>query len=174
MNDITQHSEERPWFREPYVWMIIFIPFTAVIMGVVMINLAIKTNDGLVDDDYYKKGLEINRTLARDKAATTHGLSATMLFSAVSKRIEVSVRSASTYTPPPYLELVFRHTTREGFDHFLHLERIGEGEYQSELPTFEAGHWRILITADDWRLVGTVRTPMSANQSILLEPPTSE
>ena len=169
MNDMSQDTQVRPWYREAYVWMLIAIPFTAVVMGVIMIKLAISTDDGLVVDDYYKQGLEINRTLARDSAAVKHGLSARLNFSEVSKRLEVTISSASDYSPPPYMELYFSHTTRAGFDQLLNLERIGEGVYQSELPELAVGHWQILISADDWRLQGTLQTPLAANQSVLLE-----
>ncbi len=64
------------WKREPLVWMLIAIPFSAVIMGVVMITLAIQSWSGLVVDDYYKKGKQINRVLARDKFAYELGLAA--------------------------------------------------------------------------------------------------
>ena len=40
-----------PWYRYPMVWMIVGIPFAAVIMGVIMIWLAITTDDGLVADE---------------------------------------------------------------------------------------------------------------------------
>ena len=60
---------QRNWKREPMVWMLIAIPLAAVIMGVVMITLASQTFSGLVVDDYYKKGKQINRVLARDRLA---------------------------------------------------------------------------------------------------------
>ena len=52
---VTQ-STAGSWKREPLVWMLIAIPFSAVVMGVVMITLAIQSSSGLVVDDYYKKG----------------------------------------------------------------------------------------------------------------------
>ena len=62
-------EQNRHWYNFPLVWMMISIPFSAVIMGVVMIWLAVDTNDGLVVDDYYKQGLEINGLISRDKKA---------------------------------------------------------------------------------------------------------
>ena len=37
----TSETEPRNWKREPMVWLLIGIPLSAVIMGVVMITLAI-------------------------------------------------------------------------------------------------------------------------------------
>ena len=56
MNNVDQKSS---WYRMPLVWMLILIPGSAVIMGVVMIWLAISNEDGLVADDYYKQGKTI-------------------------------------------------------------------------------------------------------------------
>ena len=40
---------------------------------------AIRTDDGLVTDDYYKKGKAINMELRRDKQAFNMGLSAQLM-----------------------------------------------------------------------------------------------
>ena len=68
------------WKTQPYVWMLILIPFSAVVVGMIMLTLAIKSDTGLVVDDYYKKGKQINQVLARDLAASTMGLSAALNF----------------------------------------------------------------------------------------------
>ena len=52
-----------PWYREPLVWMVVAIPAAAVIAGAVMLVLANATWDGLVADDYYERGMQINRSL---------------------------------------------------------------------------------------------------------------
>jgi uncharacterized protein len=159
-----------PWYRQPFVWMIIAFPATSVVVGMTMLTLAIKTNDGLVVDDYYKKGLEINRTIARDKAAETRGLSGHLKFKSDSGRIHLEMRGSTDYSPPPYLELYLSHATRAGFDHFLSLERIGEGVYEAEFNHLEPGNWQLLLSADDWRLLGSVRAPFGVNQALLLQP----
>ena len=75
---------KKPWYREPFVWLVILFPASAVIGGMITISLAISSDDGLVVDDYYKRGLEINRTLERDKAAARHGIQATLGFNVTS------------------------------------------------------------------------------------------
>jgi hypothetical protein len=44
-----------------------------VVAGIYTAWLAIKSNDGLVTDDYYKKGLAANQTIARNELATRLG-----------------------------------------------------------------------------------------------------
>ena len=72
----AQHVMPRRWYQEPLVWMLIAIPGSAVVMGAVMLTLATSTYDGLVADDYYKRGLQINRSIAREKHAASHGIAA--------------------------------------------------------------------------------------------------
>ena len=72
----TNSSRPLPWYREPLVWMVLAIPATAVLGGVVMLVLANATWDGLVADDYYRRGMQINRSLARDAEAARLGLRA--------------------------------------------------------------------------------------------------
>ncbi|MGO4393521.1 FixH family protein [Variovorax sp. M-6] len=56
-----------PWYRFPLVWMVIGGPAVVVVASFVTLWLAIATPDPVVDQDYYRKGVEINRTLADKK-----------------------------------------------------------------------------------------------------------
>lgn len=159
---------KRPWHREPYVWMLITIPAAAVVVSMIMIQFAVRTDDGLVVDDYYKRGLQINRTLARDKAAVAHGLNGSLRLDGAKRLLQLELQSNPSYTQPPYLELQLSHSTRAGFDHTLVLERLGAGVYQAELPELVAGSWQVQLSADDWRLLTTLRTPGPALQVLAL------
>ncbi|WP_211245339.1 FixH family protein [Curvibacter gracilis] len=53
----------RPWWTHGHVWMIISGPAIVVVAGFVTLWLAIRTPDPVIEADYYKRGVEINRTL---------------------------------------------------------------------------------------------------------------
>lgn len=57
-----------PWWKYPLVWMVIAGPAIVVVAGFVTLWLAIRTPDPVVAGDYYRRGIEINQTLARDKS----------------------------------------------------------------------------------------------------------
>ena len=58
-----------PWWTFPLVWMVIAGPAIVVVAGFVTLWLAMRAPDPLVAEDYYRRGLEINKTLAtQDKA----------------------------------------------------------------------------------------------------------
>jgi hypothetical protein len=44
-------------------------PSVSVVGGVLVLCIAVKTNDGLVADDYYQRGITINERLARERSA---------------------------------------------------------------------------------------------------------
>jgi len=166
----AQKSEKRPWYKEPYVWMILFFPSLAVVAGTYTIFLAVKTNDGLVVDDYYKQGLEINRTLERDFVAQRYGLQSAIQMNQENLMLQVQVmQEKKEYQLPGQIELHFRHRTRSGFDQTLQLAHQDDGVYQGQFEkALEAGWWTVQMEADDWRLIGKMRHTMS---ELWLSPP---
>lgn len=52
----------QPWWKYGYVWLVISGPLVVVVASFITLYLALNTPDQVVDD-YYRKGIEINRTL---------------------------------------------------------------------------------------------------------------
>lgn len=61
-------SPSAPWWTYGHVWLIIAGPALVVVAALFTAWLAIRTPDPVVEEDYYRRGLEINRMLAKDKA----------------------------------------------------------------------------------------------------------
>jgi uncharacterized protein len=149
----------RVWYREPLVWLIIAFPLTAVIAGFFTLYLAIISRDGLVVDDYYQKGKEINKSLARDSAAAQHGLRASVSLDAAKQEVVVQLSAARDQHLPDRLDLRWLHATRAGFDRTQLLIRSPDGRYRSVFPELAPGHWYVQIEAQDWRLQGSLHVP---------------
>ena len=65
----TSPADGAPWWRHGHVWLIIAGPAAVVVSGVATIVIAVSAPDPVVAQDYYRRGIEINKTLAaRDKA----------------------------------------------------------------------------------------------------------
>ena len=56
-------KDTKSWWQYGYVWFIIAGPLLVVIAGFITLYLAISRPDPVVDEDYYRKGIEINKTL---------------------------------------------------------------------------------------------------------------
>ncbi|MFQ5660794.1 MAG: FixH family protein [Gammaproteobacteria bacterium] len=145
------------WYREPYIWLLISLPLSAVIGGIITLWLALESDDGLVVDDYYKRGLEINRTLERDRLASRYELSARLQMAGQSGRpFRIVLKSNESFTPPGRIEVSFLHATRKGYDKHLLMDRVNDNAYQGRQPELVRGKWYVLIEADDWRLIKKV------------------
>jgi hypothetical protein len=160
----------RPWYREPFVWLLIAIPLTAVIVGFVGLALAIRSDDGMVEDDYYRQGKEINRVLARDRAAADKGLEGRVELHDPQRQIQIRLTARAEATIPDSVELKFLHATRAGIDRTLILPRQPDGLYRAPLPDLAPGHWNAQLAAQDWRLVGSLYVP--GDRHLILRPAT--
>ncbi|WP_062154498.1 FixH family protein [Beggiatoa leptomitoformis] len=158
------------WYKEPFVWFIIFFPLTAVIAGFFTLDLAIESNDGMVADDYYKSGLAINMTLERDKEAIALGLKAHIQLDKVSKSLLLTLKASPTYQYPETITLSFLHHTQSGYDQTQVLKRVGDDSYQGVFPELIDGNWYVLLNTDktdksttdkEWRLLKSVHTPLT-------------
>lgn len=52
----------QPWWKFGHVWLIVAGPLLVVIASFITLYLAITRPDAVIDD-YYRKGMEINKTL---------------------------------------------------------------------------------------------------------------
>lgn len=138
----------KPWYREPWPWLLMAAPAAALAAGAVTIWLAFATADGLVADDYYRKGLAINRVLAREEAARRLGISADVERSGGVLRVRLAGDA------PEALFAHLAHATRAGYDARLRLARAGEGVYQASLPELPPGRWRLALEDPQgrWRI----------------------
>jgi hypothetical protein len=148
-----------PWYRVPFVWLLIALPLAAVAGSFATLWLAIRSDDGLVEDDYYRRGKEINRVLARDRAAAGLGLAGKVEFDATRRLLVVRLDAREDMVLPPQVELKMLHATRAGFDRVLLLPRHGGTIYDAPLPELAAGRWNLQLAAQDWRLTGTLSVP---------------
>lgn len=170
-------ENNKPWHKYPLVWMMLFIPFSAVIMGVVMIWLALDTDDGLVADDYYKQGLEINRVISRDKKAAELKLKAIIEFDNSTKVIKLKFDKGLLETYPENMPLQLQHATRENSDITIILNHgIGDQYIGHIKQPISEGIWYFEITdknadkstvASAWKL--NARHHVRAKNSIYLQ-----
>jgi hypothetical protein len=155
---ITEASSNspRPWFREPWVWLIIALPASAVLGGIITIWIAVESDDGLVQDDYYKYGMEINKTLDRDKAAVQYELVANIIMSEAQNNIQIRLDANDRFVSPASIKLSFLHPTIKGQDQILVFQTDSQGVYAGALPSLMKGNWYLQIEADDWRLLENI------------------
>ncbi len=167
------NEQSKPWHKYPLVWMMVLIPFTAVIMGVVMMWLALDTDDGLVADDYYKLGLEINRVIERDKKAAELGLSAIIEFDNSARILKIQFDKGLLESYPKILPLQLQHATRENSDISVVLDHGIGNQYIGHVnQTISEGIWYFEISGkdkvdSDWKL--NARSHVRSQNTIQLQ-----
>ena len=163
---MTTREAKNPWYREPWVWLMIALPMSAVIGGMITIYLAVSTSDGLVVDDYYKRGKAINMDLARDEAAARYQLRATIDLDLRDNLMQLQLQSAAD-SLPKVLTFSVLHPTQPGRDQLIELRHAGDGMYYGDIDEIARGHWYLQLAADDWRLSGKMQIPLAGDLVLL-------
>ncbi len=163
---MTTSLTMKPWYREPWPWLLMLGPFIVVIAGSYTAWLAISTSDGLVADDYYKQSLTVNKTIASSESAKSQGLSVALRVVEGGLAFRLSARD-NAYVLPQKLVLTLSHPTRAGLDQTKVFERNGDS-YVGQLRLPASGHWLVLIEDESksWRLMGNVVLPSSGETVI--------
>lgn len=161
----------RPWYREPWPWLLMAGPAAVMVAGIVTAWLAVRSDDGLVQDDYYKSGLAINKTLYRDQVATLRGYRAELQFFG-GGRLRVSLAGNAGTASPGALRLRIMHPTRAGADRVVALEEMSAGRYEGLLGALGTGRWLLVLEdpVGNWRLTGEWRRP-GDKISLVADPP---
>lgn len=156
----------KPWYREPWPWLLMLGPFVVVIAGIYTAWLAISTADGLVTEDYYKQSLSVNKTIASSDRATRLGLS--VAIRVTEEGFAVRLHAADPgFVAPPKLVVTLSHPTRAGMDQSQELKLEGTA-YTGKLRLPRSGHWLVIVEDEpkSWRLMGNVVLPVSGETVI--------
>jgi hypothetical protein len=154
MNKSNLNILPRPWHLEPWPWILMSGPAVVIVAGFATLWLAIASDDGLVAEDYYRRGLAINQTLSRGQAARDLGLSAEVVLNDAVGRVSVTMHGARSL--PDVLQLGLVHPTRAIADQKLELRKVADGSYVGVLTAPVGGRRVVLIEdiARHWRLAG--------------------
>ena len=144
------------WYREPYVWLLIALPLAAVIGSFITGWLALRSDDGLVMDDYYNQGLAINRVLERDRRANELGITANLQLSREQHTFRLFLTGNENFLAPDTITISFLHATRGGYDQKIQVSRTDQNYYQATLQDLVKGRWDVQIEAGNWRILKTL------------------
>jgi uncharacterized protein len=68
--------QAEPWWKFGHVWMVVGGPAIVVVASFVTLYLAISRPDPVTEENYYQKGLEINKTLEGSASSTAPAMHA--------------------------------------------------------------------------------------------------
>jgi hypothetical protein len=140
----------RRWYREPWPWLLMAGPFIVVVASLTSAWIAVKSDDGVVAQDYYKRGLLINERLKRAAPDPEYGLGAKITVAADG---QVRAHLEGLAHEPQQLRLKLAHPGAE--PEVITLAPGADGDFTGTLPTQVPGRWILTLEAADWRLPTT-------------------
>jgi hypothetical protein len=141
----------KPWYREPWPWFLMAGPAIVVVAAIGTAYLAVSSDDGVVADDYYKRGLVINRVLEREQRGEAMGLGASVAIDE-NGAVRVDLRGLDAALVPETVTLRLVHATRAGMDRSAELRRSGGAAYVGRVDPPPAGRWLVTVETEAWRL----------------------
>jgi len=68
MKDQPPSHVPEPWWKYGHVWLVIAGPALVVVAALVTAWIAVRSPDPVLAEDYYRRGVEISKTVAQDKS----------------------------------------------------------------------------------------------------------
>ncbi|TVZ39947.1 hypothetical protein P886_4363 [Alteromonadaceae bacterium 2753L.S.0a.02] len=149
----------KPWYREPWAWLIVGPLVFVVILGIALVVISVKYRDDVVSDDYYQEGKMLDNRFEAERAARETGLHGDLQIDAGASEIRLILNqpldSEETIT------LLLSHPIKSAKDHTYVLKRFSLTGYKASLDSPLSERWYVRVeahTGDDpkaiWRLSG--------------------
>jgi hypothetical protein len=156
------------WYKEPWAWLVVLLPFSAVVAGISTLIIANTDADTLVVGEYYKKGKAINQDISKIKLAQKLGIK----FQLHSENNQLVLTPTGIETKFPLLNVYFFHPTQADKDFTLTLTPNGKGEFRFDTSTISTGKWRITIMPFEkhWKIESLIYLPITTTVNIEPDP----
>jgi len=158
MKDLLQ----RPWWKEPMVWLVAGLPAIAVVASFTTYFIAADKPDPLVNAGYHKEGMAPGKDTSREERAAALSIGGELAISHGVARLNLSGRLD---TMPASLELLLLHPTQSDQDSLIQLHSLGQGEYAGAMPESSQGKRQWVLEPKDstWRLAGELTLPLAGS-----------
>lgn len=161
MSNSIVNEANRPWYKQPWLWFVLSVPITSVILSSIMVTVAVLGKDSLVSDNYYKDGMGINQTLEQDQLANSLGLTPTISING--NEVQLQLISITPIEQQAFITMKLLHPTVSAKDIIIKLLPSGNNLYLGEVPAELTGRWYLDLYAYDesWRIREEVKLPLS-------------
>jgi len=157
-----------PWYKEPWAWLVFFLPLSAVVAGITTLIIANTNPDTLVAGDYYKKGKAINLEIGKVKLAQKLGIR----FDLKLHNNELVIKPTGIEKKFPFLNIDLFHPTLEEKDISLRLTPDASGNFRHTFDVSVSGKWRLTISSfqNEWKIQNNISLPQSEFIQIIPKP----
>lgn len=149
-----QQEQKDVWFKNPWVWLVIFFPVLSVVAGIATVIITSQNQPEMVIDDYYKKGKAINQELTLYNKAEELGVN--LQIKVTDSRVEVKANDKH-----PALKITMIHSTLGAKDFSLVVTPNAIGTMSAGIDQDITGKWQIIIAPmdDSWKIKSELALP---------------
>lgn len=156
LNAVREVKPALPWYKYRMVWLMLGLPLIVVFASFITLFLAIKSDDGVVTDDYYKQGLAINQDLNRDTKAKSLGLKAQLQITG--NEFELKLAGDKPINAGQPIQLTMQNMGVKSQDLIATLIPVGSGVWKGKTAqALTPGYWQVHLSTEEWRLIQTVK-----------------
>ena len=165
---MKQHNSTTfpPWYRQFWPWFLIALPATAVVGGLFTVWIAFQQDTGLVKDNYYREGLNINAELEKQSIANAANITARLQFLDEDSKILLLLQGDTSL--PEQLQLLLTAPANPDKDRIFSLQTKTPGLYQTKLSEILHGNYYLQLSPSDNRWIIKGQAHLSGNKVILL------
>lgn len=162
-------QQAKPWYREFWVWVVLFPLILTLIASAIMVTTAVRYADDTVSDTYYKDSRMYHFTADQDNRARELGLAGMVQF----QRDDSPERGKNTLIfelngqleYPQRLLLTLSHPVEADLDRHILLEQQSAGRYTGSVPGELQHRWYLRLMPElnpqqhqkaEWRLKGEI------------------
>lgn len=146
-----------PWYRHRWPWILLALPLAAVVASTVTAVLAIRGADSLVSEDYYRRGLAVNRDLARAAHARTAGLAGSVRLDRQRDTLIVELHGGVASDLPAVLQVSLIDPVQAGLDRHIEARALAPGLYEARVQGLPKRRWHVVVESAAWRMIGRWR-----------------
>ncbi|WP_290784901.1 FixH family protein [Halomonas sp.] len=149
-----------PWYKQVWPWFLLGLLFVSIGASSTLAVMAVRSADGMVQEDYYEHGRAINMVLAKQERAAELGIAASVRIDPLTSDVVLDLEG-DHYPEKLDFELIF--PTRDDRDIEITLEHVRDGRYLGQAPDNLRYRWYLQLQPQvdepEWRLVGEGRFP---------------
>lgn len=157
---------EQPWYRQFWPWFLITLPTIAVIASITTLWIAMQQDTGLMSDNYYKDGVNINNELARQSLAHTANITARLQFIAQDKKVLLYIQGDIEF--PKQLKLELSAPLNSEKDQLITLKYSSQSLYKAQLDNIDPGYYYLKLYPATNSWVIKQKIDIQANNIIVL------
>lgn len=157
-NTIKNDTNPAIWYKHRWAWFLFTLPALVVVACFITMYVAFAHDDGVVDDDYYKSGLVVNRSLVRDDKARALGLKAGVSINKTAVEVKMNAHNTAVLNGQP-IQLKFQNMVSKDSDQVITIVPAGQGLWRGQLTKpLVNSTWQVSLETQEWRLMDKVKT----------------